>query len=121
MDQIWIRDLVVPATIGVHDEERHSVQPLIVNIWMTCDLRPAGRSDRIEETVNYREVQDEIMKLAEESRDHLLERLAERMAAVCLSHARVARVRIRLEKPRALRHARSAGVEIERSREEAGI
>ncbi len=116
MDRLWIRDLIVHATIGVHEEERRTVQPLIVNVWLACDLRPAGKSDRIEETVNYREVQDGLLKLAAESRDRLLERLADRMAMFCLQYPQVEGVRIRIEKPRALRHARSAAVEIERGR-----
>jgi len=116
MDRIWIRDLAVQTTIGVHDDERQTVQPLIVNVWLECDLRSAGRSDRLEETVNYREVQDGILKIAEESRDRLLERLAERIADFCLANGRVEGVRVRIEKPRSLRQARSAVVEIERRR-----
>ncbi len=116
MDRIVISGLLVRCVIGVSDEERREKQDVLINVSLYADLGKAGTSDRFEDAVDYRAIKKEIMGMAENSSYHLVEALAEAVAGVCLGHAGVVQVRVRVDKPSALRFARSVGVEITRPR-----
>lgn len=119
-DRIEIRDLLLRTIIGVNDWERKERQDVLINITLFADLRAAGASDRIEDTVNYRTVAKKVIQHVESSRRYTVEALAEDVARLCLSEPGVLRARVRVEKPGALRFARSVGVEIERTRDDVG-
>jgi FolB domain-containing protein len=116
-DRILINDLLVRCIIGVNGDERREKQDVIINLALSTDLGKAGRSDRFEDTVDYRAVKKEIVKAVEKSSYYLVEALAEAVADLCLAHPGVKQVQVRIEKPGALRFARSAGVEITRPQE----
>jgi dihydroneopterin aldolase/D-erythro-7,8-dihydroneopterin triphosphate epimerase len=115
-DQILIKDLLLRAIIGINAEERRDRQDILINIVMHADTRPAGASDAIEDAVNYRTIAKRIIQMVESSQFLLVEKLAAEIAAICLDDARVERVQVTVEKPGALRFARSVGVAIERER-----
>jgi len=115
-DRILIQDLTVQAIIGINPHERVEPQPVLISIALEVDLHPAAASDDIADTVNYATLTDRVVELVEGTHYYLVERLAEEIAALCLQDARVMVVRVRVEKPSALRLARSVGVEIERRR-----
>ncbi len=117
MDRILIRDLLVRCIIGVRPEERRQKQDVLINLSLSVDLRRAGRSDRLEETLDYSALKTRIVARAEESQFQLVEALAETIAGICLEEPMVRRARVRVDKPTALRFARSVGVEIVRKRE----
>ena len=114
-DRILISDLMLRAIIGINDWERVERQDVLLNITLFGDLRAAGASDQIEDTINYRTITKEIVKHVESSQRFTVEALAADVARICLKAKGVARVRVRIEKPGALRFARSVGVEIERT------
>lgn len=117
-DRIEIKDLLVRGIVGVNDWEREQPQDILVNISLFADLQRAGLSDDIGDTVNYRTVTKKIIGVIETSQRHTVEALAADIARLCLQEPGVERVRVRLEKPGALRFARSVGVEIERRAED---
>lgn len=117
MDKIYIRDLEVDCVIGVYDYERIKRQHLMLNIEMECNLAPAGRSDRIADTVGYDNICNQVVDMVRASQFQLLEKLAEEVSLICLKDARVKGVRVIVDKPGILRHARSAAVEIYRQQE----
>ncbi len=116
MDRILIRDLALRCVLGVSEEERREKQDVLLNLWVTADLAAAGRSDRFEDAVDYREIKKRILGMAEGSCFRLVEALAQAVADLVLEDPRVRSVRVRVEKPTALRFARSVGVEITRRR-----
>ena len=116
-DMIHISDLLLRTIIGINEEERRNRQDVLINVTLYVDTRAAGRSDDIEDAVNYRTITKQIIERVEASSFFLVERLAAEIAAICLADPRVERARVRVEKPGALRFARSVGVEIERARE----
>lgn len=67
--------------------------------------------------MDYSGLKKKILKHVEESQYQLVEALAESVAVICLQEPTVQRVKVRVEKPTALRFARSVGVEIVRKRE----
>lgn len=116
MDRIVISDLLVRSIIGVRDDERNNRQDVVINLSLEVDLGKAGRSDRLEDSVDYRALNKKIVSMAEGSAFHLVEALAQAVADICLEHPAIREARVRVEKPGALRFARSVGVEITRGR-----
>ena len=116
MDKILIKDLLARCIIGVNADERREKQDVVINVALYTDLRPAARSDDFQDAVDYRAVKKSILAEVEQSQYYLVEALAERIAEVCLKHPGVQRVQVTVEKPSALRFARSVGVEITRER-----
>jgi dihydroneopterin aldolase/D-erythro-7,8-dihydroneopterin triphosphate epimerase len=115
-DRVFIHDLRLRCIIGVNDWEREKRQEVLINIEMEADCSPAGTSDDLSEAVDYRRVAKEVIALVEGSDFLLVERMAEEVAGICLKDPKVEGVRVRVEKPGAVRFARSVGVEVERRR-----
>src|SRR5476651_1722705 len=105
MDRILICDLRVRCILGINQDERHEKQDVVINLTIHADLRPAGTSDKLEDTVDYRSLKKRILAMVEESHYRLEEALAEAIAALCLDHPGVKRVDVRVDKPHALRFA----------------
>jgi FolB domain-containing protein len=118
MDRILITDLAVRCIIGVDEEERRERQDVLINLEIGADLSVACRSDRFEDTIDYRAMKKKVVAMAESSRYHLVEALAEAIADICLGFPGVHEAKVRVEKPGALRFARSAGIEIIRPHRE---
>lgn len=116
MDKIIIKDLSTRCIIGVNEDERREKQDILIQIILWADLGRAARSDRFEDTVDYRAVKKKVLAMVEDSACFLVEALAERIAGICLESAGVEIVQVTVEKPSALRFARSVGVEIVRKR-----
>jgi len=118
LDCIHIRDLACRCIVGINPEERVKRQEVLINVTMWADLHDACASDDIAETVDYKKVKEGILAMVEASSYNLVERLASEIAAVCLQANRVRRVRVVLDKPGALRFARSVAVDLTRERGE---
>ncbi len=114
-DQIHIKDLLLRAVIGINPEERANRQDVLMSITLNADTRAAGASDAIEDAVNYRTITKRVIRMVENSRFYLVERLADEIILLCLADPRVEAARVLVEKPGALRFARSVGVEILRT------
>jgi FolB domain-containing protein len=120
LDRIHIRDLVARCIVGTKPEERTHKQDVIINITLHADLQAACISDRIEDTVDYMLVKKKVLESVEQSSFYLIERLAEHIARLCLEEPRVERATVSVDKPGALRFARSVAVEIAREGETRG-
>lgn len=116
LDKICIRDIQLQCIIGVNEEERHKKQDVVVNICLYADLKQAGITDDFNFTVDYKAVKQRILTLVEQSSYLLVEALAEAIAGACLEFDRVEQADVLVEKPGALRFARTVGVEISRRR-----
>ena len=118
-DCIEIRDLMVRAIVGINDEERVNRQDVVINLTIWSDLRDSGRTDDIDDTINYRTLAKLVIELVEESSFFLVEKLGTEIALLSLEFSgSIERVRVTVEKPGAIRFARSVGVTIERTRDD---
>ena len=117
-DEIHIEDLLLRTFIGINPEEREKRQDVLINLTLFGDLSPAGASDHIEDAINYRSVTKRIIRMVEASRFYLVERLATEISTLCFIEPGVERVTVRVEKPGALRFARSVGVTLHRTRQD---
>jgi dihydroneopterin aldolase/D-erythro-7,8-dihydroneopterin triphosphate epimerase len=118
-DRIHIRDLRTRCIVGINPEERVKKQDVVLHLTLQVDLQKASRSDHIEDTVDYATLKQNIFEMVEASSFMLIERLAQAVAEMCLADARVAAATVTVEKPGALRFARTVAVEITRTRENA--
>ncbi len=116
MDQVIIKDLSARGIIGINDWEREKPQEILINITLFADLHKAGESDNIDDCVNYRTVAKKVQAHAESAARLTVEALAADIARICLQEPGVEKVKVRVEKPGAVRFAGSVGVEIERGR-----
>jgi dihydroneopterin aldolase len=114
MDRIFITALAADAVIGIYDWERGVKQRIEIDLEMWTDLRAAARSDAIEDTLNYKSVAKRVLALVEGSSFRLVEALAGEVARVVSEEFGVARVKVTVHKPGAIRHSRDVGVVIER-------
>ncbi len=115
MDKTIIKDLVVRGIIGIEDWEREKPQEISINITLFSDQRAAAASDDIADCVNYRTVAKKVIAHAESAARLTVEALAADIAKISLAEPLVQKVRVRVEKPGAVRFSKSVGVEIERS------
>ncbi len=118
MDRILLKDMAFYGFHGVHPEERQQGQPFFVDAEVVCDLHRAGHSDRLEDTVDYRELYRRVREVVEGPPRNLLEALAEEIAHRLLELEAVQEVRVEVRKP----HVRLGGalgyaaVRVERSK-----
>ncbi len=118
-DRIFIKDLTVRCILGINQEEREKKQDIVINVVIHADLGKAGLSDDLGDTVDYKSIKKDILRMAESSRFYLIEKLAQEIADICLERRRVEVVTVHIDKPGALRFAKSAALEITRRREDA--
>ncbi len=116
LDRIYIRDLLVRCLVGINPDERVNQQDIIINLVLHADLRKACQSDDIADTVDYKTIKKQVLELVQNSSFLLVERLAQAVADVCLEHPGVRRCEVTIDKPGALRFARSVAVSITRDR-----
>jgi len=116
-DKVFIKNLILPCYIGVTSEERLKKQNVIFDIKIFCDLRKAGSSDDINQTVNYFEIKKNVEQSTAKSEFKLLERLAETVAEIVLRNQEVLAVKVAARKEK---YSKSPEMGIEISRDRKG-
>lgn len=118
MDIIYLHGLVANAQIGVWEWEKQITQQLTIDLDMGADIRIAAASDRLQDTLNYKEVAKRIIGFVEENHFDLVEALAEQIADILLDDFGIPWCRIKLNKKGAINGGRDVGVIIERGKSE---
>lgn len=118
MDRIFLRELKTEAIIGIFDWERKVRQTISIDLEMPADIARAAKTDRIEDTLNYKAVAKRVLAFVEASEFQLVETLAERIAQICLVEFGLEWVKVTVNKPGAIRNSRDVGVMIERHRKD---
>ena len=114
-DTVIIRDLLIRGIIGVNDWEREHRQDIVINISLSVDARAAGESDDVADVLNYRTLTKRVIAHVEAAKPYLVEALAHQIARIAIVDFGAERTTVRVEKPGALRYARSVGIEVERT------
>ena len=84
MDKVIIKNLVARGVIGVYDWERVKPQEILINIVLFGDLRRAGETDNIDDSINYKTISKGAQSLAENCKRLTVEALATDIANYCL-------------------------------------
>ncbi len=99
-DRVLLEGIVFYGHHGALPAERELGQRFVVDIELSCDLRPAGLSDDLTETVDYSEIHRQAREIVEGEPVNLIETVAERIAASILErHQSAETVRVRVTKP----------------------
>ena len=114
MDIIFLNEMKVETVIGIWDWERKIRQTVVIDLEMAADIRKAAASDSVDDTLNYKLVAKRLQQFIGDSEFQLVETLAEKIAAIVNDEFGVPWVRVRVNKPGAIRGARDVGVLIER-------
>ena len=112
--RMFLRDLEMIASVGVHPHEKIKPQRIRVSVELTVKPRVAGAPDTLDSVLSYEEVANAIRAIVAEGHVHLIETLAERIASACLADHRASWVQVRVEKPDIFPDAATVGIEIER-------
>lgn len=118
MDKVFIKDLLVRGVIGIRDWEREVQQDILINVTVYTDTTRAADTDNINDCVDYSALAKKVQAHAETAKRLTVEALANDLARLCLETPLVRKVVVRVEKPGAVRFAKSVGVEVERKRDE---
>jgi dihydroneopterin aldolase len=116
MDCIFIRELRLPAWIGVYKHEKLAQQTVELDIEMALPGGNVFASGRIQDTIDYGAVVKRIRALLAEERFGLVEKLADRVAGVVMDEFESPHVRISVTKCGVLKDAKRVGVRLERKR-----
>lgn len=118
MDKTFIKDLLVRGIIGIRDWERVTPQDILINVTVFSDTTRAGETDDINDCVDYSALAKLLQSHAETAERLTVEALANDLVKICLDLPLVKKAIVRVEKPGAVRFAKSVGVEIERKRDD---
>jgi len=99
MDMVLIEGLEVRTVIGIYDWEREIRQTVRLDLEMAWDISKAGKTDAIEDTLDYFAVSQRLMQHVESSNFALVEALVESCAAIVIKEFSVTWLRIKLSKP----------------------
>lgn len=116
MDRVFLERLETDCVIGIFKREREYRQEIWIDIEIACDARRAAAHDRVRDAVDYKRVAKAVLAFAAKSRFHLVETLAEKIAALILEKFGAAEVSVTISKPGAVRCSRNVGVKITRGR-----
>ena len=113
---VFVRNLVLNCSIGIHQHERAALQRVRVNIDLAVrEGETNGQlDDDLSNVVCYERLTKGLRALASRGHVNLVETLAEDVATMCLGDDRVRSARVRIEKLDIFDDAESVGVEIER-------
>lgn len=117
-DRIFLDNLRLKCRIGITDEERREPQEIMADVSLIVNLKRAGASDSLGDTVDYREAMKRISQFVSSKEFNLLESLAEGIATLVLETAGVERVIVKVRKM-AYSSEPSIGIEVQRGRREA--
>ena len=100
-DKISLTGLRVHGRHGVYDFERDTGQDFVVDVTLEIDTRQAADTDELRHTVDYGALAKQLVDVVAGEPVNLLETLAARLAAICLSYAGVAAAEVTVHKPQA--------------------
>ncbi len=117
MDIVFIQGLKIDCVIGIYDWERKIRQDITLDIEMGFDIAPAAQTDNIEQTLDYKAVSKRLIDFVRASEFGLVETLAEKITQIILSEFDVTKVKLTLNKGKAVTGANGVGVIIKRKRD----
>lgn len=100
-DRITLTGIRATGYHGVYDHERRDGQTFVADVVLELSLRDAAASDDVADTIHYGDLAEQVAAVLAGEPVNLLETLAERIAGVALSHARVDAVEVTVHKPQA--------------------
>ena len=113
-DKVFIEDLEVETIIGIFGWERKVKQTVKISLEMDFNISDAAKTDNIDQALDYKSIGKDISGFVVNSSFQLVETMADKIAKRVLKNKSVEYVKVKVEKPGALRVSKSDGIKIER-------
>ena len=113
---VLIKDFLIEEIIGIHQYEKINKQKIIFNIVIDVNQRTLPNENNLESVVDYEKITNKLKKLTKKKKYNFLESLAEDSFKEIFEDKRINSVKIKIEKPDAIKNANSVGVEVFKSR-----
>jgi len=115
---IFIKDFLIQEIIGIHDHEKIKKQKIKFNIVLDVSQNTVPNEKDIKSIVDYEKITNKLENLAKDKKYNFLESLAEDSFKEIFEDKRISSVKIKIEKPDAIKNADSVGVEIFKTRKD---
>ena len=109
---IRIKNLRLRTYIGINEDEIRNKQDVVVNVKIHYDAEQATNSDQMDDALNYKTITKAIIKLVEDNRFYLLEKLTADVLAIAAEHSWVSYAEVEVDKPHALRFSDSVSISL---------
>jgi len=113
---VFIKDFIIHEIIGMHDHEKIKKQKIKFNIVINVNQNTLPNEKDLRSIINYEKITKKLKNLVKNKKYNFLESLAEDSFVEIFKDKRISSVKIKIEKPDAIKNASSAGVEIFKSR-----
>jgi len=113
---VFIKDFIIHEIIGMHDHEKIKKQKIKFNIVIDINQNTLPNEKDLRSIINYEKITRKLENLVKTKKYNFLESLAEDSFKKIFKDRRIDSVKIKIEKPDAIKNASSAGVEIFKSR-----
>lgn len=117
MDIIFISELKVKTKLGVPEWERMVAQTIILDIEIGYNLKAAGKSDAISDTIDYGAIVQRIHDTLHKNSFQLVEALAEHICQLIFNEFGAQAVKVKVAKPSILPGLKALGIIIERNKD----
>ena len=107
---IRIKNLRLRTYIGINEDEIRNKQDVVVNVKIHYDAEKATNSDQMDDALNYKTITKAIIKLVEDNRFYLLEKLTADVLEIAAEHDWVSYAEVEVDKPHALRFSDSVSL-----------
>ena len=115
---VFIKDFIIEEIIGIHEHEKIKKQKIKFNVVLGVDQRTIPNERNRRSIVNYEKITNKLEKLVKNKKYNFLESLAEDSFKEIFEDKRINSVKIKIEKPEAIKNAKSVGVEVFKTRKD---
>lgn len=107
-----IENLRLRTVVGIYDWEKQSKQDVVINVELEFDGSAAIKSDDIDDSINYKTINKEIIAHVENSNFDLIEKIAGDVLDIVMKDRKIQKATVKIDKPGALRFTDSVSVEL---------
>tara|TARA_B100000029_G_scaffold322674_1_gene315020 strand:- start:455 stop:883 length:429 start_codon:yes stop_codon:yes gene_type:complete len=115
---VFIKDFIIQEIIGIHEHEKIKKQKIKFNIFIDVEQNTVPNEKDIKSIIDYEKITNKLENLAKSKKYNFLESLAEDSFGEIFDDKRVNSVKIKIEKPDALKNAESVGIEVFKTRKD---
>lgn len=108
-----VQGLTLKVSIGAYEWEKHIIQNILIDLYLTLDILAASQSDDLAAALDYAELASQLQKIADLRHYHLLESLALQFKnALIETYPQIIQAKLVVHKPTALAKAKDVAIEI---------
>jgi len=115
---VFIKNFIIEEIIGFYKHEKEKKQKIIFNIVLDIDQSSLPNEKDIKSIVDYEKITNKLENLTKSKKYNFLESLAEDSFKEIFEDKRINSVKIKIEKPEAIKNAESVGVEVFKTRKD---